>query len=104
MAGIGRHDWGDHLVGEGLASAPGRIPCGCRHLHGRSCEFAWTDVTQGAVAMKGLVDFLGRIPKVPLFAVVAIVQVALIAMMVVDRARVLRDGTEVTLATRPVDP
>ncbi|HLQ94229.1 MAG TPA: GDYXXLXY domain-containing protein [Xanthobacteraceae bacterium] len=54
--------------------------------------------------MNGLLDFLGRIPKVLLFAAVAIIQVALIAMMVVDRARVLRDGTEVTLATRPVDP
>jgi uncharacterized membrane-anchored protein len=54
--------------------------------------------------MKGLMDFFGRIPKVLLFAAVAIIQVALIAMMVVDRARVLRDGQEVTLATRPVDP
>src|SRR5712671_1933010 len=99
MARVGRHDWGHHLGGEGLASAPRRIPCDCRHRHGRSRGFAGADVTQGAVAMNGLLDFLGRIPKVLLFAAVA-----MIAMMVVDRARVLRDGTEVTLATRPVDP
>jgi uncharacterized membrane-anchored protein len=54
--------------------------------------------------MNGLVDLLGRIPKLLLFAAVAAIQVALIVMMVVDRARVLRDGAEVTLATRPVDP
>jgi uncharacterized membrane-anchored protein len=54
--------------------------------------------------MKGLADLIGRIPRVLLFAIVALVQVALIAMMVVDRARILRDGTEVTLSTRPVDP
>jgi uncharacterized membrane-anchored protein len=54
--------------------------------------------------MTSLMGFLGRIPKVLLFAAVAIVQIGLIAMMVVDRARVLRDGMEVTLATRPVDP
>jgi uncharacterized membrane-anchored protein len=54
--------------------------------------------------MNGLVDLLGRIPKLLMFAAVAAIQVSLIVMMVVDRARVLRDGTEVTLATRPVDP
>ena len=54
--------------------------------------------------MTGLMAFFGRIPKVLLFAAVAIIQVMLIVMMVVDRAGVLRDGTEVTLATRPVDP
>jgi uncharacterized membrane-anchored protein len=54
--------------------------------------------------MKNLMDVLGRIPKVLLFAAVAVIQVAVIALMVVDRARVLRDGQEITLATRPVDP
>jgi uncharacterized membrane-anchored protein len=59
---------------------------------------------EGAGAMMQLLAFLDRIPKPFLFATVAIIQVALIAMMVIDRARVLRDGTEITLATRPVDP
>jgi len=54
--------------------------------------------------MTRLLELFGRIPKVLLFAAVAIIQIALIAMMVVDRAQVLRDGKEVTLATRPVDP
>ena len=51
-----------------------------------------------------IMALLGRVPKILLFAAVAIIQVALISMMVIDRARVLRDGTEVALATRPVDP
>jgi uncharacterized membrane-anchored protein len=54
--------------------------------------------------MTRLMALFGRIPKVFLFAAVAIIQVVLIVMMVVDRAQVLRDGIEVTLATRPVDP
>ena len=54
--------------------------------------------------MMGLADLFGRIPRILLFVAVALIQVALIAMMVVDRARVLRDGADVTLATRPVDP
>src|SRR5262249_12867395 len=33
-----------------------------------------------------------------------LLQVALIAVMVFDRARILREGTEVMLQTRPVDP
>jgi uncharacterized membrane-anchored protein len=45
-----------------------------------------------------------RIPRVLLFAAAGLIQVGLIAAMVVDRVRILRDGTEVTLATRPVDP
>jgi uncharacterized membrane-anchored protein len=48
--------------------------------------------------------FLNRIPKIILFAAAAMIQVALIAAMVVDRAQVLRDGTDVMLQTRPVDP
>jgi len=51
-----------------------------------------------------MTGLLARIPRILLFAVAALVQVALIAMMVIDRARILRDGAEVTLATRPVDP
>jgi len=54
--------------------------------------------------MKRLADLLRRIPRVLLFTVAALIQVALIAAMVYDRMRILREGTEVKLATRPVDP
>jgi uncharacterized membrane-anchored protein len=46
----------------------------------------------------------GWIPRVLLFTLAAAIQVALIALMVYDRARVLREGSEITLQTRPVDP
>ena len=39
-----------------------------------------------------------------MFAAAALVQIALIALMVGDRASILREGTEITLQTRPVDP
>lgn len=45
-----------------------------------------------------------RVPGPALFAVAGLLQVALIAAIVVDRAGILRDGTEITLQTRPVDP
>jgi len=45
-----------------------------------------------------------RVPRPALFAAAALIQVALIAAMVIDRAGILRQGTEVTLQTRPVDP
>jgi hypothetical protein len=45
-----------------------------------------------------------RIPRPALFAVAALIQAALIAAMVVDRARILREGTEITLHSRAVDP
>jgi uncharacterized membrane-anchored protein len=45
-----------------------------------------------------------RIPRAALYAAAALIQVALIAAIVLDRAGVLREGTEITLQTRPVDP
>ena len=54
--------------------------------------------------LSGLAAFVRRIPKVVLFGVVFVVQVALLAAMVIDRMQILRDGAEVTLQTRPVDP
>jgi uncharacterized membrane-anchored protein len=54
--------------------------------------------------MMRLAQIFGRIPRVLLFAAAGLIQVALIAVMVVDRARILREGTEVALQTRPVDP
>lgn len=45
-----------------------------------------------------------RIPKMILFGAVALIQIALLGAMVMDRAQILRDGTEVKLQTRPIDP
>jgi uncharacterized membrane-anchored protein len=54
--------------------------------------------------MMKLADIFARIPRLWLFAAAGLVQVALIALMVADRIRILRTGTEVMLQTRPVDP
>jgi len=54
--------------------------------------------------MNAIASLMGWIPRVLLFALAALIQVALIVLMVYDRARVLREGREVTLQTRPVDP
>ena len=51
-----------------------------------------------------IADFLRRIPKVVLFGAALVIQVALLAAMVIDRMQILRDGVEVSLQTRPVDP
>ena len=45
-----------------------------------------------------------RIPKAALFAVAILVQCALLIVMVTDRTQILREGREVTLQTRPLDP
>jgi uncharacterized membrane-anchored protein len=47
---------------------------------------------------------LDRVPKIVLFGAAGLIQIALIAVMVVDRVNILRSGTDVTLQTRPVDP
>ena len=54
--------------------------------------------------MNALAQFWSRIPRLLLFALAALIQVALIAAMVFDRTRILREGSEVMLQTRPVDP
>ena len=54
--------------------------------------------------MQPLIEGFNRIPRVLLFAAAGLIQVALIVVMVVDRVRVLRGGSEVKLQTRPVDP
>lgn len=45
-----------------------------------------------------------RIPRWAFFASAALVQVALVALLVGDRASILGSGAEVVLQTRPVDP
>jgi uncharacterized membrane-anchored protein len=51
-----------------------------------------------------LAEFWARIPKIVLFGIAALAQVALLTLMIVDRIQILRDGAEVTLQARPVDP
>lgn len=51
-----------------------------------------------------LAELWARIPKLALFSAAALVQVALLTVMIIDRTQILREGTEVTLQTRPVDP
>ncbi|MBC9883181.1 GDYXXLXY domain-containing protein [Bradyrhizobium sp. INPA01-394B] len=45
-----------------------------------------------------------RIPKAVLFALAILLQCVLLVLMVADRMQILREGREVTLQTRPVDP
>lgn len=47
---------------------------------------------------------LGRIPKMVLFGAAALIQAGSVAAMVIDRAGILRSGTDVMLHARPVDP
>ena len=54
--------------------------------------------------MNSLAGYLARVPRPLWFALAGLVQLALIAAMVIDRAGILREGAEVTLRTRPVDP
>ncbi|WFU15733.1 GDYXXLXY domain-containing protein [Bradyrhizobium sp. CB3481] len=56
------------------------------------------------ISAASLAERLARVPKLVLFGVAALVQIALLAVMIIDRVQVLRDGTEVTLQTRPIDP
>ena len=51
-----------------------------------------------------LAERFERLPKLALFAAAALIQIALLAAMIVDRAQILRDGTEVTLQTAALDP
>ena len=57
-----------------------------------------------AISATSLAERLAHIPKFVLFGAAALIQIALLAVMIVDRVQVLRDGTEVTLQTQPVDP
>ena len=45
-----------------------------------------------------------RIPKAALFGIAILLQCALLILMVADRMQILREGTEITLQTRPLDP
>jgi uncharacterized membrane-anchored protein len=51
-----------------------------------------------------LVRLLLGTPKSALFGAAALIQFALLTLMVIDRVQILREGTEVTLQTRPIDP
>jgi uncharacterized membrane-anchored protein len=54
--------------------------------------------------MRAAAAVIDRIPRPALFAAAGLIQVALIALMVVDRIGILREGREVALQARPVDP
>ena len=57
-----------------------------------------------AMSPASIAERLARLPKFVLFGAAALIQIALLAVMTIDRVQVLRDGVEVTLQTRPVDP
>jgi uncharacterized membrane-anchored protein len=54
--------------------------------------------------MNVLTSLTRALPRELLFVLAALIQVALIGLMVYDRARILREGDDVMLQTRPVDP
>jgi uncharacterized membrane-anchored protein len=49
-------------------------------------------------------EMIARIPKAAFYSAAAVIQVLLVFLMVADRMQVLRNGTEVTLQTRAIDP
>ncbi|ULK94964.1 GDYXXLXY domain-containing protein [Bradyrhizobium sp. I71] len=51
-----------------------------------------------------LTELWQRIPKAALFVAAILIQCALLVLMVADRMQILREGSEVTLQTQPVDP
>lgn len=51
-----------------------------------------------------ITEFWARVPKAVLFGAAILLQCAILVLMVADRVRILREGREVTLQTRPVDP
>ena len=57
-----------------------------------------------STAFSRLSAYVERVPKIALFGAAAVIQIALLTMMVVDRIQILREGTEVTLQMRAVDP
>lgn len=51
-----------------------------------------------------ITKFWARLPKPVLFGAAILLQCAILVLMVADRVRILREGREVALQTRPVDP
>src|SRR5258708_26517427 len=96
------------MGGEGLAAAALNVPR--RGWRGRYCTLFGAQSLAAEnpriikISATSLAELLARIPKIVLFGVAALVQVALLTLMIIDRVQILREGTEVTLQTRPVDP
>src|SRR5690349_9664779 len=90
----------DHVGSARIAADAVGLSCGrgCGRHCARIC--AWAAHAQGAGMMR-LVEMWRRIPRPALFVSVALVQAALIAAIVFDRASILRNGSEVMLSTRP---
>src|SRR2546430_1537864 len=103
-----RRHRGNHLGGEGFAAASLGVPRRGWCCRGRACDGAQSPAAENQPMIKtsaaSLAALFGRIPKIALFGVAALLQVVLLAVMIIDRAQILREGTEVTLQTRPVDP
>ena len=57
-----------------------------------------------AISAAAFTQPLRRVPKFVLFGAAAVIQLALLALMVADRVEILREGTEVKLQIQPVDP
>ncbi|HTS42550.1 MAG TPA: GDYXXLXY domain-containing protein [Xanthobacteraceae bacterium] len=54
--------------------------------------------------MTKIAAYIARVPRLWLYASAGLLQLALIGLMVGDRIRILRSGSEVMLQTRPIDP
>src|SRR4051812_34670154 len=96
------------MGGEGFAAAPLGVPRsgrrGCRHAVLVAQPPAAENPAMTRASAASFVEFLARIPKIVLFGIAALVQIALLIVMIMDRAQILRDGREVKLQTRLVDP
>src|SRR5689334_9543884 len=96
------------MGGEGIAAQTLHIPCDighCRRGAGiRAQSLRAEEPRMTAMSAASIAERLARLPKFVLFGAAALIQIALLAVMIIDRVQVLRDGVEVTLQTRPVDP
>jgi len=57
-----------------------------------------------SIARASISEFWRHVPKLVLFGGAILIQCALLILMVTERVQILREGTEVVLQTRPVDP
>src|SRR5215475_842978 len=97
-------DSGDYLDGRRITAAPRCVPRGCRHCCDRSRQRARAADAGGGTPMIRLKGMIDRVPRTAFYVAAALVQIVLIAIMVIDRVRVLRTGVEVKLHTHAVDP
>src|SRR6516225_9193554 len=99
-----RRDRYHHLGRAGDAAHPFALLGDRRRRSGPAGACSRTPVAAGGEPMNRLRLLIKRVPNTALFAAAGLLQVVLIATIVIDRAGILREGTEITLQTRPVDP